>query len=68
MDTDDEAKAALTADFPDWHIWRGRDRDCRPSGWYATHRGLPVVSALGPSDLRQQLGRRCGEAAPCVTS
>lgn len=36
-----EPLADLAADFPGWHIWRGRDGRGSLKGWYATrHRRL----------------------------
>jgi hypothetical protein len=31
-----EPLAGLAADFPGWHIWRGRDGRGSHKGWYAT--------------------------------
>ena len=31
-----EPLADLAADFPGWHIWRGRDGRGADKGWYAT--------------------------------
>jgi hypothetical protein len=33
--TDSDTIATLVADFPGWHIWRGRSGD-QLMGWYAT--------------------------------
>lgn len=52
---DDEARAALVADYPGWHIWRGLDRERRPQGWFATRQGGMVVHAGGPAELRTKL-------------
>jgi hypothetical protein len=53
----------LTADYPAWHIWRGRDGRGRDADWYATRRrrltvretaaGLrTTLSAAVPDSLR----------------
>jgi hypothetical protein len=55
--------AALTATYPSWHIWRGRDTRGRDADWYATrHRRLTAaqaaaglrltLSAAAPDSLR----------------
>jgi len=55
--------AALTAAYPSWHIWRGRDTRGRDADWYATRRrrltaaqaaaGLRLtLSAAAPDSLR----------------
>jgi hypothetical protein len=31
-----ETLAGLAADYPGWHIWRGRDGRGADKGWYAT--------------------------------
>lgn len=67
-DTDADTLAALARDFPDWHIWRGRD-GAHLSGWYATRRrkltGAEYEAGMfrtladdHPSGLRDQLDQQ----------
>lgn len=60
---------AIAADYPERHIWRGRDRNGSPSGWYATLRRHPdaaerrrgLVITVGADDsgsLREQLAQQ----------
>ena len=56
--TPDQELAELCAQWPGWHIWRGRDGGGRPSGWHATRRSAGrsvILDAAGPAELRQQL-------------
>jgi len=56
--TPDQEIAELSTEWPQFHFWRGRDRDGRPSGWHATpKRGTRagIVAASGPEELRQRL-------------
>ena len=39
--------ADLTAGFPGWHIWRGRDGRGAEKGWYATRRQRLTAAELG---------------------
>ena len=39
--------ADLTASFPGWHIWRGRDGRGADKGWYATRRQRLTAEELG---------------------
>lgn len=68
MTTDADTLAALARDFPDWHIWRGRDGAHR-RGWYATRRrrlssdeydaGLfRTLASDDPTGLRDQLDQQ----------
>jgi hypothetical protein len=65
--------AALAADFPAWHIWRGRSYSGTETGWHATARcrgqdGQPRRLAAGDAGgLRSLLGQH--EALrPAVTA
>jgi hypothetical protein len=64
-----EPLADLAADFPGWHIWRGRDGSGSHKGWYATRRrrlraveldaGLAAtLSADDAETLRGQLAQQ----------
>lgn len=57
--------ATLDADYPGWHVWRGRS-DNRLRGWYATRKTRPTsleyraglyrtLAADDPAGLRAQL-------------
>lgn len=58
---------SLAADFPGWHIWRGRTEAGAPCGWYATRLGkcraardgrnglFMTVSGNTAAELRAQL-------------
>jgi hypothetical protein len=37
--------AGLAADFPSWHIWRGRDGRGADKAWYATRKGQRPTAA-----------------------
>jgi hypothetical protein len=58
--------AALTADFPGWHIWRSRSQSGRDVGWNATRKGraprdVGVLSMLAEADagaLRSALAQQ----------
>jgi hypothetical protein len=56
----------LAAEFPGWHIWRGRDAAGRDTDWHATRRArlapaeasggmLARLSAGSAGSLREQL-------------
>jgi hypothetical protein len=56
--TQDQELAQLRAQWPGWHIWRGRNGVGQASGWHATWRGAGrsvILDADGPAELRQQL-------------
>ena len=36
--------ADLAAEFPGWHIWRGRDGRGADQGWFATRRRRPAAA------------------------
>ncbi|MGH3420048.1 MAG: hypothetical protein ACRDOD_10725 [Streptosporangiaceae bacterium] len=36
--------ADLAAEFPGWHIWRGRDGRGADQGWFATRRRRPTAA------------------------
>jgi hypothetical protein len=58
--TADQELAALCEEWPDWHIWRGRDGHGQSSGWHATFSGSGrsvIVAADGPAELRLRLQR-----------
>lgn len=48
--------AALAADFPAWHIWRGRSSRGADTGWHATRRPRPGRPALAPGLLSALAG------------
>ena len=61
--------AVLTADYPGWHIWRGKDGRGADKGWFATRRqrlrtegsatGIKnVLMADGAASLRGQLAQQ----------
>jgi hypothetical protein len=60
--------ASLTAAYPGWHIWRGRDGNGAGKGWYATRRrhltagaapGLAeTLGADDPASLRALLAQQ----------
>ena len=62
--TDD--MTALAADFPGWHIWRGRSSSGRETGWNATRKGrasrnvgaLPMLAEADAGTLRSALGQQ----------
>lgn len=59
--SDDEAvevTAGLEADYPGWHIWRGRDGSGTPCGWYATRCGASPAAREGRAGLEMTV---CGE-------
>jgi hypothetical protein len=67
--TDEGDLASLSAEFPGWHVWRGRDRRWRWDGWHATRREVPAraealagvlarLSAPAPAELRGLLGQQ----------
>lgn len=43
--------AALAADYPAWHIWRGRSSSGAEVGWHATRHPRPGRPALPPGLL-----------------
>ena len=56
--------AALSADYPAWHIWRSRDNSGNESDWNATRKGsrrggapgtLPRLTAANAATLRALL-------------
>jgi hypothetical protein len=49
-----DAIPGLTAAYPGWHIWRGRDGNGAAKGWYATRRRH--LTAGAPSGLAETLG------------
>lgn len=56
--TPDQQLAELSEEYPDWHLWRGRDGHGQPAGWHATlsAQGRSVIlAANGPEELRQRL-------------
>lgn len=56
--TPDQELAELSDEFPDWHMWRGRDGHGVPQGWHATlHTGIrsTIVAADGPAQLRTRI-------------
>lgn len=56
--TSDQEIAQLSTEWPDFHFWRGRDRNGEPSGWHATAKPgtkAAIVAAAGPEELRQRL-------------
>lgn len=58
--TPDQQIAELAAEWPGWHLWRGRDVHGQPSGWHATRQAggrSTIVAADGPEELRQRLLR-----------
>lgn len=67
--TDELALADLAADFPGWHIWRGRDGRGNDTDWHATRRQrlaaaqlnagmLASLSAGSAASLRALLGQQ----------
>lgn len=56
--TPDQELAELCDEWPDWHMWLGRDRHGQPSGWHATLHAAGrsvILAANGPAELRQRL-------------
>jgi hypothetical protein len=47
--------AGLTAAYPGWHVWRGRDGNGASKGWYAT-RLRRHLAAGAPHGLAETLG------------
>jgi hypothetical protein len=46
--TSNDDVAALAADFPGWHVWRGRSRSGAETDWHATAgRRLRKTGTLG---------------------
>ena len=39
--------AELAAEFPGWHVWRGRDGRGADQGWFATRRRRVAGAAAG---------------------
>lgn len=69
--TPDQQLAELSDEWPDWHLWRGRDGHGQPAGWHATlhtpGRSV-IVAADGPEQLRQRLRQtttKAEAASPC---
>jgi hypothetical protein len=63
------ALAGLAADFPGWHVWRGRDGRGADQGWFATRRrrlsaaqaaaGLTATLSAGdPESLQAKLAQQ----------
>jgi hypothetical protein len=61
--------AGLAAEFPGWHVWRGRDGRGADQGWYATRRrrlsatqaaaGLAATLSAGdPESLQAMLAQQ----------
>lgn len=56
--TPNQEIAALCEEWPEWHIWRGRDILGQLSDWHATRRTgarSEILAASGPAELRQHL-------------
>ncbi|WP_214416697.1 hypothetical protein [Sphaerisporangium fuscum] len=51
-DADDEIVGRLRIRFPRWRVWRGRNDQCEPSGWYATR-----TDVISEDDLDRGLCR-----------
>ena len=70
--------AALAADFPAWHVWRGRNGAGRETDWHATLKGRAArrsaAAAGAPARLtapdcpalRQLLGQRDKSMEPAA--
>lgn len=65
--TPDQQIAQLSIEWPEWHIWRGRDRDGAPHGWHATTKPgtkATILSASSPEELGKRLrGAECPQTA-----
>lgn len=68
--TPDQEIAELSIEWPQFHIWRGRDHNGRPSGWHATPKPgtrAGIVAASGPEELRQRLRETCAPRTPVMS-
>lgn len=64
--TPDQQLAELSDEYPDWHLWRGRDGHGQPAGWHATRQSggrSVILAANGPEELRQRLRQATAKAA-----
>ena len=61
--TPDRQLAELSDEWPEWHLWRGRDGHGQPASWHATlnAQGRSVILAAdGPEQLRRRLRQATG--------
>jgi hypothetical protein len=65
--TPDQHLAALSDEWPEWHVWRGRDGHGQAAGWHATSQAggrSVILAADGPAELRQRLERAAAKNTP----